>query len=87
MNSIFNFFYFKKKERLALFVFCLLLVSINTLYFSFKPKDTPVCYEFDTLAFNCADSVRTHQKYNFVSPKYNNSNAKSMLLKLSPNRF
>ena len=87
MNSIFNFFYFNKKERLALFVFCLLLVSINTLYFSFEPKDTPVCYEFDTLAFNCADSVRTPQKSNFVSPKYNNSNAKPNAIKVKPKSF
>ena len=61
MKSLFKYFYFNKKERLALFVFCILLVSINTIYFSFEPMDTPVCFEFDSLAFNGADSVRTSQ--------------------------
>ena len=87
MNSIFNFFYFNKKERLALFVFCLLLVSINTLYFSFEPKDTLVCYEFDTLAFNCADSVRTPERSNLVSSKSSTSKIKPIAIKVKPKTF
>jgi len=87
MKSLFKYFYFNKKERLALFVFCILLVSINTIYFSFEPMDTPVCFEFDSLAFNGADSVRTSQKSNFVSPKYSNSKVKPIAIKVKPKSF
>lgn len=76
MKSFFNYFYFNKKERLALFVFCILLVSINSIYFSLQTKYKPVCYEFDTLAFNCSDSVTTPQKSNFTSSNFGDSKAK-----------
>lgn len=87
MKSLFNFFYFNKKQRLALFVFCLLLVSINTLYFSFESKYTSVYYEFDTLVFNCADSVIAAQKSNFVSSKSSNSKDKPVAIKVKPKTF
>ena len=87
MKSLFKYFYFNKKERLALFVFCILLVSINTIYFSFEPMDTPVCFEFDSLAFNGADSVRKSKKSNFVSPKYSNSKVKPIAIKVKPKSF
>jgi len=61
MKSIFKFLYFNKNERIALFVFLFLLVSINLAYHFFSSSFTPVNYEFVESSTNWIDTISEKQ--------------------------
>ena len=58
MKSIFKYFYFNKNERIALFVFLVVLVLLNICYQLLKPPSEIVSYEFSDVAINWNDTSR-----------------------------
>ena len=56
MKSIFKYFYFNKNERIALFVFLVVLVLLNVCYQFLKPPSVIVSYEFSDVTMNWMDT-------------------------------
>ena len=56
MKSIFKYFYFNKNERIALFVFLVVLVLLNVCYQFLKPPSAIVSYEFSDVTMNWMDT-------------------------------
>lgn len=61
MKSIFKFLYFNKNERIALFVFLCLLVSVNLAYHFLSSSFTPMNYEFVESSTNWIDTISEKQ--------------------------
>ena len=76
MKSIINFFYFNKNERIALFVFLVVLVLVNSIHHIIKEKFQSVNYEFIDSPIDWVDSSSVSVKSNIpkvqVQKKRNN---------------
>ena len=69
MKSIFKFLYFNKNERIALFVFLVVLLLINVGYQLLKPSILAVNYESSDRAINWIDTSARKRETSFHKKK------------------